>query len=259
MEFVLQQKVFSLHESFTVKDIDGNALYEVKGKLLSWGHKLTVKDLDGQEVMHVNEKVLSFPTKYTLETADGQEAALHAHITLLRAHYTLETPNGDWDIHGDFVDHNYEMRCGDTTIATVHQKILSWGDCYEISVPNDSDAMLALGVVLADFEVTLFGIRANASIFFLNLLGLPNALIYAGVWPLAIRGLGRYTKLGSSLLIMGLCGNAILPLLYGFVAQHWGMRTGYWVLIPCFLYLLFFALKGYRIEHWPWQRAKYRA
>ncbi len=103
------------------------------------------------------------------------------------------------------------------------------------------------------------GIRANASIFFLNLLGLPNALIYAGVWPLAIRGLGRYTKLGSSLLIMGLCGNAILPLLYGFVAQHWGMRTGYWVLIPCFLYLLFFALKGYRIEHWPWQRAKYRA
>lgn len=99
--------------------------------------------------MHVNEKVLSFPTKYTLETADGQEVALHAHITLLRAHYTLETPNGDWDIHGDFVDHNYEMRCGDTTIATVHQKILSWGDCYEISVPNDSDAMLALGVVLA--------------------------------------------------------------------------------------------------------------
>ena len=86
--------------------------------------------------MHVNEKVLSFPTKYTLETADGQEVALHAHITLLRAHYTLETPNGDWDIHGDFVDHNYEMRCGDTMIATVHQKILSWGDCYEISVPT---------------------------------------------------------------------------------------------------------------------------
>ena len=88
------------------------------------------------------------------------------------------------------------------------------------------------------------GIRANASIFFLNLLGLPNALIYAGVWPLAIRGLGRYTKLGSSLLIMGLCGNAILPLLYGFVAQHWGMRTGYWVLIPCFLYLLLLRPEG---------------
>lgn len=76
---------------------------------------------------------------------------------------------------------------------------------------------LSLGVVLADFPVTLFGHRANVSIFFLNALGFANALIYAGVWPLAIRGLGRFTKLGSSLLIMGLCGNAILPLVYGFM------------------------------------------
>mgnify|MGYP000379342845 CR=1 FL=1 len=114
--------------------------------------------------------------------------------------------------------------------------------------------LLSLGVVLCDFGVTLFGHRANASIFLLNALGLPNALIYAGVWPLAIRGLGRFTKMGSSLLIMGLCGNAILPLVYGFVAERCGMRMGYWVLVPCFLYLVFFAVKGYKIVRWPWQR-----
>lgn len=108
--------------------------------------------------------------------------------------------------------------------------------------------------MLCDFGVTLFGHRANASIFLLNALGLPNALIYAGVWPLAIRGLGRFTKMGSSLLIMGLCGNAILPLVYGFVAERCGMRMGYWVLVPCFLYLVFFAVKGYKIVRWPWQR-----
>lgn len=113
---------------------------------------------------------------------------------------------------------------------------------------------LSLGVVLADFPVTFFGHRANASIFFLNALGFANALIYAGVWPLAIRGLGRFTKLGSSLLIMGLCGNAILPLVYGFIAERCGMRAGYWVLIPCFLYLIFFSLRGYKFERWPWQR-----
>lgn len=116
---------------------------------------------------------------------------------------------------------------------------------------------LSLGVVLADFPVTLFGHRANASIFFLNALGFANALIYAGVWPLAIRGLGRFTKLGSSLLIMGLCGNAILPLVYGFIAERCGMRAGYWVLIPCFLYLIFFSLRGYKYERWPWQRKRH--
>lgn len=149
MELVLQQKVFSLHETFTVKDTEGNALYEVKGKLLSIGHKLTVSDMEGQPVMHINEKVLSLPTKYTLETEDGRELEMHSHITLLRAHYTLETPNGDWEIRGDFTDHNYTMHCGDQLIAAVNQKIFSWGDCYEISVVNDADAMYALGVVLA--------------------------------------------------------------------------------------------------------------
>lgn len=110
--------------------------------------------------------------------------------------------------------------------------------------------VLSLGVVWGDFEMTLFGHRANASIFFLNALGLPNALIYAGIWPLSIRGLGRFTKTGSSLLIMGLCGNAILPLVYGHFAELHGLRAGYWVLVPCFLYLVFFALWGYRIESW---------
>ncbi len=60
-----------------------------------------------------------------------------------------------------------------------------------------------------------FGHQANASIFFLNALGFPNALIYAGIWPLSMHGLGKFTRTGSSLLIMGLCGNAILPLVYG--------------------------------------------
>lgn len=115
---------------------------------------------------------------------------------------------------------------------------------------------LSLGVVLADFDVTLFGHRANASIFFLNALGFPNALIYAGIWPLSIRGLGRFTKTGSSLLIMGLCGNAILPLVYGHFAQLYGLRAGYWVLIPCFLYLVFFAVWGYRINSWKRTGAK---
>ena len=102
----------------------------------------------------------------------------------------------------------------------------------------------------ADFDMTLFGHQANASIFFLNALGFPNALIYAGIWPLSIHGLGKFTKTGSSLLIMGLCGNAILPLVYGHFADQYSLRIGYWVLIPCFIYLVFFAIKGHKINSW---------
>ena len=108
--------------------------------------------------------------------------------------------------------------------------------------------LLSFGVVFADFNVTLFGHQANISIFLLCALGFPNALIYAGIWPLSIHGLGKFTKTGSSLLIMGLCGNAILPLIYGYFAEVYDLRIGYWILIPCYLYLIFFATKGHKIN-----------
>ena len=87
-------------------------------------------------------------------------------------------------------------------------------------------------------------------LLYICLLYTSNALIYAGIWPLSIHGLGKFTKTGSSLLIMGLCGNAILPLIYGHLADMYSLRFGYWVLIPCFLYLVFFAVKGHKIDSW---------
>lgn len=90
----------------------------------------------------------------------------------------------------------------------------------------------------------------RASIWSLVLLGVPNSLIYAGIWPLAIRGLGRFTSLGSSLLVMALCGNAVLSLLYGLVSDHMSLQASYWLLIPCFVYMIFYAIYGYKIEKW---------
>ena len=65
-----------------------------------------------------------------------------------------------------------------------------------------------------------------------------------------IHNLGRFTNTGSSLLIMGLSGNAILPLIYGALADEYSLRAGYWVLIPCFIYLVWFALHGHTINYW---------
>jgi glucose/galactose transporter len=94
------------------------------------------------------------------------------------------------------------------------------------------------------------GYEIAISIWCVVLLGLPNALIYAGIWPLAIRNLGRFTKTGSSILIMGLAGNAILPLVYGYFADLGGTRRAYGILVPCFLYLVFYAAYGHQITEW---------
>ncbi|MDR2385801.1 MAG: sugar MFS transporter [Tannerella sp.] len=110
--------------------------------------------------------------------------------------------------------------------------------------------ILSLCVLFVPNEIGFGNHTIKISICFLFLLGLPNALIYAGIWPLAIRNLGRFTKTGSSILIMGLSGNAILPLIYGKLADTAGVKEAYWVLIPCFVYLVFYSFHGHKITSW---------
>lgn len=110
--------------------------------------------------------------------------------------------------------------------------------------------VFTLLIIFSEGEITLLGHKADISIWFVVLLGLANSLIWAGIWPLALEGLGRFTKIGASLMIMGLCGNAIMPLLYGYFADIYDLRQAYWVLFPCYLFLVFYAVKGYSIRKW---------
>lgn len=105
-------------------------------------------------------------------------------------------------------------------------------------------------IIFTSGQVTILGITTDVSIWFVVLLGLANSLVWAGIWPLALDGLGRFTKLGASIMIMGLCGNAIMPLAYGAVADAVNVQQAYWVLFPCYLYLVFYAVHGHKIRRW---------
>jgi len=114
--------------------------------------------------------------------------------------------------------------------------------------------MLTLLIVFANVQVNFLGHDANISIWFVVLLGLANSLVWPGIWPLALDGLGKYTKVGSSILIMGLIGNAIMPLVYGHFADVYGHRNAYWVLFPCYLFLVFYAFYGHRLRRWSFSK-----
>lgn len=114
--------------------------------------------------------------------------------------------------------------------------------------------ILSFLIYFAHGPVSLFGHYTDVSIWFVVLLGFANSLIWAGIWPLALDGLGKFTKLGASIMIMGLCGNAILPLVYGYYADVFDLRTAYLVLIPCYIYLVFYSFYGHKIRHWSLSR-----
>jgi glucose/galactose transporter len=108
-----------------------------------------------------------------------------------------------------------------------------------------------LGIILSIAAVLTSG---YTSVLFIASLGIANAVVWPAIWPLAIHRLGRFTKLGSALLIMAIVGGAVLSPLYGLLADNAaiGHKNAYWMLVPCYLFILFYSLKGHRFVNWNW-------
>ena len=115
---------------------------------------------------------------------------------------------------------------------------------------SQSKALAVSAVVGVLFTILAVNTSGYVSVLFIALLGLANALMWPAIWPLAIHGLGKFTKTGSALLIMAIAGGALLPLLYGRLADlHFiGHRNAYWMMAPCYLFILFYAVKGHTIN-----------
>lgn len=103
----------------------------------------------------------------------------------------------------------------------------------------------------------LIFLPGEIGIYAMALIGFSNSLMWPAIWPLAIADLGRFTKTGSSMLVMGIVGGAIIPLLFGFlvdlfktteVAMEADYKQAYWLFIPAYLYILYFAVAGHKIR-----------
>ncbi|RYF19481.1 MAG: glucose/galactose MFS transporter [Flavobacteriales bacterium] len=88
------------------------------------------------------------------------------------------------------------------------------------------------------------------SYYSVALLGLANSLMWPAIFPLGIKGLGKFTKTGSAIMIMGIAGGAIWPLVYGFLKDkmHIDFQHAFLLaMIPAYLYIIYFAIKGHRV------------
>jgi glucose/galactose transporter len=118
-----------------------------------------------------------------------------------------------------------------------------------IVIPRYISQSTALRIcAITGLSLSIFAILSPKmiSVVFIALLGMANSLIWPSVWPLALDGLGKFTRIGSSLLIMGNLGGALVPLLYGRLADVLNPQLAYMVVIPCYLFILYYAVAGHK-------------
>jgi glucose/galactose transporter len=176
-----------------------------------------------------------------------------------------------------------EVIAGDTIIAYGHSLGLGEkSNSFTMFTLMAMVATYAIGVVLIPKYVSQsFALKASAilgiivsfcivftsgftSVLFVAALGIANALVWPAIWPLTLKGLGKFTKTASALLIMAICGGAILPPMYGALVDYkkeelvaTGIHEvsafaeaasfGYWILLPCYVIILYYAFWGHKL------------
>jgi glucose/galactose transporter len=119
-----------------------------------------------------------------------------------------------------------------------------------IAIPRYISQSAALRIcAISGIVLTVIAVASPKmiSVVFIAMLGMANSLIWPSVWPLAIDGLGRFTRIGSSLLIMGNLGGALVPLLYGRLADIFNPQQAYLVVLPCYFFILYYAIAGHKL------------
>jgi FHS family L-fucose permease-like MFS transporter len=112
---------------------------------------------------------------------------------------------------------------------------------------SQQDALKYSAILGLAITVMVLTFPSNWSVFLVASLGIANAVMWPAIWPLSLAGLGKFTKTGSSILVLGIVGGAFIPLVFGWLADVVSFKSAYFICLPCYLYILYFGVKGYRV------------
>ncbi len=145
--YQLNQKIFSLGDSYTICDEDGEEKAIVRSQFFTIGKKLFLEDNNGNELLMIRQRLLSFGPCYEISAQGQQIAVVKKHLfTFFKCRFSVDVPGpDDLEATGSFLDHEYTFERGGREVATVSKKWFSFGDSYGVEIIDGQDDVLILG------------------------------------------------------------------------------------------------------------------
>jgi FHS family L-fucose permease-like MFS transporter len=140
--------------------------------------------------------------------------------------------------------------------AAAHYVQLYWGGAMVgrligsaalLKVPTERALATVASVAALLVAIAIFG-HGSIAMWAVVSCGLFNSVMWPCIFPLSVKGLGKFTSEGSGILVMMVVGGAVIPEIQGLLADRFGYQHSFAIVLLCYTYLIYFALSGYRMR-----------
>ena len=147
MKFYVNEKVFSLHNKFYVKNENEEDVYEISSKAISLGDKTTITDLNGNQIAYIEQELLHIMPNYNIYIDNNLVCKISKKFHLFKNDYILD--NG-YRVEGNAFSLNFQIFDNENNqIGAVSRKLISIGDKYEIYILDEKHIPIVLSIVVA--------------------------------------------------------------------------------------------------------------
>ena len=149
-KYRMREKMFAIGDDFWIENDEGERAFKVDGKALRIRDTLVLEDASsGAELYNIQEKKLTIRDKIRIEFPGGGEATVRKAMMGIRDRVHVDVAGGDLKVHGNIVDHEYEIERDGDKIAEVSKRWLRVRDTYGVDVLDEADSVLVLSVTVA--------------------------------------------------------------------------------------------------------------
>jgi uncharacterized protein YxjI len=153
----MRERMLAIGDDYWIEDEAGQRAYLVDGKAMRVRDTWVLKDGAGKDVAEIKERKLSLRDKMKIDLGD-RSATVTKRVVGIRDHFKVEVDGGDdLKVHGNIVDHEYEIERNGDTVAEISKKWFRVRETYGVEVAPDEDPILILAITVAVDAMTRDG------------------------------------------------------------------------------------------------------
>lgn len=148
MKYYIKQKVFSLKDKFSIKDVEGNDIYKIEGQFISLKNKLALTNMEDEVIYKSEKKLFKVFAEYNIFSKDDEPLINVKRKWGFKPKFLITFDNREFTVQGSLFAHSFQVMDESKIVASIQKKVISWGDSYEIDIIDESKVELFLFLVI---------------------------------------------------------------------------------------------------------------